>query len=60
MELNVANKKYVIFCIYRRPKQNINYFWNGLSEALDLCSKHANICLMILMQHLQTHVWHCI
>ena len=26
MELNVANKKYVIFCIYRRPKQNINYF----------------------------------
>ena len=46
MELNVANKKYVIFCIYRRPKQNINYFWNGLSEALDLCSKHANICML--------------
>ena len=26
MELNVANKKYAIFPIYRPPKQNMNYF----------------------------------
>ena len=25
MELNVANKKYAIFSIYRPPKQNVNY-----------------------------------
>ena len=40
MELNVANKKYVTFSMYRPPKQNINYFLNSLSEALDFYSKH--------------------
>ena len=40
MELNVANKKYVIFPKYRPPKQNINYFLNSLSEGLDFFSKH--------------------
>ena len=42
MELNVANKKYVIFPKYRPPKQNINYFLNSLSEGLDFYSKHEN------------------
>ena len=47
MELNVANKKYVIFSIYRPPKQNINYFLNSLSEGLDFYSKHyENICIL--------------
>ena len=47
VELNAANKKYVIFSIYRPPKQNINYFLNSLSEGLDLYLKHyENICLL--------------
>ena len=29
MELNLANKKYATFSIYRPPKQNITYFLNG-------------------------------
>ena len=39
-KLNVANKKYVIFSIYRLPRQNINYFLNSISEALDFYLKH--------------------
>ena len=47
MELNVANKKYVIFFIYRPPKRNIIYFLNSLSEGLDCYSKHyENICIL--------------
>ena len=47
MELNVANKKYVIFSIYRPPKQHINYFLNSLSDELDLYLKHfENICIL--------------
>ena len=46
-ELNVVNKKYVIFSIYRPPKQNINYFLNSLSKGLDFYSKHyENICIL--------------
>ena len=40
MELNVANKKYVLFSIYRPSKQNINYFLNSLAEGLDFYLKH--------------------
>ena len=47
MELNVANKKYVIFSVYGPPKQNVNYFLNSLSEGLDFYSKHyENICIL--------------
>ena len=46
MELDVANKKYVIFSIYKPPKQNVNYFLNFLSEEFDFYSKHCeNICI---------------
>ena len=47
MELNVANKKYVIFSIHIPPKQVINYFSNNLSEGLGFYSKHyENVCLL--------------
>ena len=47
MELNVTNKKYVIFSIYRPPKQNINYFLNSLPEGLDFYLKHyENNCIL--------------
>ena len=47
MDLNVANKKNVIFSIYRPGKQNINYFLNSLSEGLDFYSKYyENICIL--------------
>ena len=43
----LANKKYVIFIIYRPPKQNINYFLNSVSEGLDFYSKHhENNCIL--------------
>ena len=32
MELIVANKEYVVFYIYRPPKQNINYVLKSLSD----------------------------
>ena len=42
-----ANKKYVIFSIYRPPKQSINYFLNSLSERLDFYSKQfENNCIL--------------
>ena len=45
--VNVPNNKYVIFSIYRPPKQNINYFLNSLSKGLDFYSKHyENICIL--------------
>ena len=58
MELNVANKKYVIFSMYRPPKQNMSYFLDCLSERLDFYSKHCEIFafLVNLMQHLRTNV----
>ena len=58
MELNIANKKYVIFSIYRPRKQNINYFQESLSEGLDFYSKHyKNIGILgDFLQHLRTHV----
>ena len=61
MELNVANKKYVIFSIYRPPKQNINYFLNSLSEGLDFYSKYyENICILGHFNATPwTYVWHC-
>ena len=40
IELNIVNKKHVIFFIYRPTKQNINYFLDSLSEGLDFYSKH--------------------
>ena len=47
MDLNVTNKKYVIFSIYRPPKQNVNYFLNSVSEGIDFYSKHyENICIL--------------
>ena len=47
MDLNLANKKYVIFFIYRPPEQNINYFLDSLLERLDFSSKHyENICIL--------------
>ena len=47
MDLNVTNKKYVIFSIYRPPKQNINYFLNSLPEGLDFYLKHyENNCIL--------------
>ena len=47
MELNVANKKYVIFSIHRPPKQNIIVYLDWLPEGLDLYSKHCeNICIL--------------
>ena len=56
MELNVANKKYVMSSIYGPPKQNINHFLNNLSEGFDFYSKCCDF--VILMQSLRTHVWH--
>ena len=47
MELNLAIKKYVIFLIYRPPKENINYYLNNLSEGLDFYSKQENICMLV-------------
>ena len=45
--VNVPNNKYVIFSIYRPPKQNINYFLNSLSQGFDFYSKHyENICIL--------------
>ena len=47
IELNVANKRYVIFSIYRPPKQNLNFFLDRLSEGLDFYSKnYENICII--------------
>ena len=40
MELNIANKKYLIFSIYRPPKENINSCLDSLSEGLGFYSKH--------------------
>ena len=47
MKINVANKKYVIFPIYRATKQNTNYSLGILSEGLDFHLKHfENICIL--------------
>ena len=46
IELNISTKKYALLSIYRPPNQNINFFLDKLSEALDIYSKHyENICI---------------
>ena len=43
----MTNKKYVMFSIYRPPKQSINFVLSRLSEGLDFYSKnHENICIL--------------
>ena len=59
MAWNVGNKKYVTFSVYRPPRQNIKYFLNSLQRGL-ISTRNMKIFayLLILMQHLRTHVWH--
>ena len=46
IELNISTKKYALLSIYRPPNQNINFFLDKLSEALDIYSKHYdNACI---------------
>ena len=46
IELKISTKKFALLSIYRPPNQNINYFLDKLSEALDIYSKHyENICV---------------
>ena len=46
IELNISSKKYALFSTYRPPNQNINFFLDKLSEALDIYLKHyKNICI---------------
>ena len=46
IELNISTKKYALLSIYRPPNQNINFFLDKLSEALDIYSKHyESICI---------------
>ena len=46
IELNISTKMYVLLSGYRPPNQNINFFLDELSEALDIYSKHyENICI---------------
>ena len=46
IELNISTKKYALLSVYRQPNQNINFFPDKLSEALDIYSKHhENICI---------------
>ena len=43
--MNISTKKYALLSVYRPPNQNINFFLDKLSEALDIYSKHyENIC----------------
>ena len=47
LQFKILSKKYVIFSIYRLPKQNINYFLNSLSEGLDFYSRHdEDVCIL--------------
>ena len=47
MGLNVSNKKYIIFLIYRPPNQSINHGLDRLSEGLGFFLKHyKNICIL--------------
>ena len=47
IELNISTKKYALLSIYRPPNQNINFFLDKLTEALDIYSKHyENICII--------------
>ena len=39
-ELNISTKKYALLSVHRPPNQNINFFPDKLSEALDIYSKH--------------------
>ena len=46
IEFNISTKKYALLSIYRPLNQNINFFLDKLSEALDIYSKHyENICI---------------
>ena len=38
--MNISTKKYALLSVYRPPNQNINFFLDKLSEALDIYSKH--------------------
>ena len=40
IELNISTKKYILLSIYRPSNQNVNFFLDTLSEALDIYSKH--------------------
>ena len=40
IELNISTKKCALLSIYQPPNQNINFFLNKLSEALDIYSKY--------------------
>ena len=46
IELNIPTKKYALLSIYRPPNQNINFYLDKLSQALDIYSKdYENICI---------------
>ena len=46
IELNISNKKYALLSIYQPLNQNINFFLDKLSKALEIYSKHyKNICI---------------
>ena len=46
IELNISTKKYALLSIHRPPNQNISFFLDKLSEALDIYSKHyEDICI---------------
>ena len=47
IELNLRKQKWLIFVIYRPPKQNINIFLQNLSNAMDFYSQsHDNIIII--------------
>ena len=39
LEINIKNRRLLILCIYRPPKQNLNYFVNIISDLIDKFSK---------------------
>ena len=44
--LNISAKNYALLSVYRPPNQNISFFLDKLSEALDIYSKHyENVCI---------------
>ena len=47
IELNLRKQKWIVFTIYRPPRNNITYFLNVLSEAIDFYSKtHDNMIII--------------
>ena len=46
IELKISSKKYALLSVHQPPNQNINFFLDKLSEALDIYSKHdENTCI---------------